>query len=279
MASPAPPSVCVAPSGAAGRARWLISHQGFREHGLPSRQTAASVSEPACCGTAFPHAQQAPYRAAADRLLCFRSPRSVNWNGGPGQTNRIVVPTLISRSLDSTSVRSARLCCGCHSRSVPEAGSPLSCPPAQLSLQTGEWSMESEPRGLWLRCISGTHPQRLCAVDLRLGPGTGSSHSSGAVPSRVCLCGAREISEPGPPALPGSSGRQAARGGGGGKGCGCEQWAESPGASEGALRHPAPVGPPWGDPSEQWTPLRPDFTCLKQFYQGCWHWAPSLRLW
>lgn len=34
-----------------------------------------------------------------------------------------------------------------------------------------------------------------------------------------------------------------------GKGLGCEQWAESPAVSEGALCHPAPVGPPWGNSS------------------------------
>lgn len=57
---------------------------------------------------------------------------------------------------------------GRHGSSEPEEGS-LSCHPARLSLQTGDWSMKGEPRRLWLCCISRTNPQRLCAVDLAVG--------------------------------------------------------------------------------------------------------------
>lgn len=55
----------------------------------------------------------------------------------------------------------------------------------------------------------------------------------------------REVNQGYPSACPpGGSGRHAAR-----LGAGVVQWAESPGASVGALCHRAPVGPPWGDPS------------------------------
>lgn len=52
----------------------VISHQGFYRHDLLSRPMAALVSEPACCGTAFPaHSAGTFHRPAASVLSLFQA--------------------------------------------------------------------------------------------------------------------------------------------------------------------------------------------------------------
>lgn len=137
---------------------------------------------------------------------------------------------------------------GRHGSSEPEEGS-LRCHPARLSLRAGDWSMKGEPRRLWLCCISRTNPQRLCAVDLAVGR---DRRAARLILQGLCLrlfvCVVRrerEVNRGYPSACPPGRFWETCCPLGGR----VVQWAESPGASEGALCHPAPVGLPWGDPS------------------------------
>lgn len=107
--------------------------------------------------------------------------------------------------------------------------------------------MEGKRGGLWLCCVSKTNPQRPCAIDSEAGRDReGVSFFRGS--AFTCLCVTeRDGNQDLPSACPPGQFREASCPWG--KGLGCEQWAESPAVSEGALCHPAPVGPPWGTSS------------------------------
>lgn len=89
-------------------------------------------------------------------------------------------------------------------------------------------------------------PQRPCAMDSEAGRDGGGVVSFFRGSAFTCLCVTeRDGNQDLPSACPPGQFREASCPWG--KGLGCEQWAESPAVSEGALCHPAPVGPPWGN--------------------------------
>lgn len=117
---------------------------------------------------------------------------------------------------------------------------------------TPNWRLEHGGQAgvLWLCCVYRTNPP--AAVCNGLGGWKGWGGGGRRVVSFfrgsafTCLCVTeRDGNQDLPSACPPGQFREASCPWG--KGLGCEQWAESPAVSEGALCHPAPVGPPWGN--------------------------------